>query len=489
MIFRHISAAALFLFIALLANGVPCAADSNQPLDSSKVRVSSGKELFTREWERGDKRSFAGDGLGPVHNATSCVACHNQGGPGGAGGMGSNSTIISAFVDMSSREDSLQTSSTSAPASQPDREKLAEINPALRTQSSFTLHRFPIPGERSDSIASQSMSVSAAGKCENGTRIGKVIIALVQSQRNTPALFGSSLIDRMPDSVLEAVAWEQAVGALGVILSVDPGTLLYNLLAQRHSRDVREPLPVWGRVARLPNGKLGKFGWKASVASLHEFTLQACSNELGLEVPGIHRPAPTGSKNYRAPGLDLSADQCASLTEFILALPRPITLKPQTEQHAPEVAAGQMVFSSMGCVQCHRPKLGDVEGIYTDLLLHDMGKTLGGSGSYANTGNVEFVKAENGVDALPVLRSGPSSGQRPAFGAGQREWRTPPLWGLRDSAPYLHDGRADTIEDAIKLHDGEGALAARAFEKLTPRERMQLDMFLKSLAAPGGQTP
>jgi CxxC motif-containing protein (DUF1111 family) len=55
---------------------------------------------------------------------------------------------------------------------------------------------------------------------------------------------------------------------------------------------------------------------------------------------------------------------------------------------------------------------------------------------------------------------------------------------LRDSAPYLHDGRAGTIPDAVALHGGEGMMAAEAFFKLEPRERQQVELFLQSLAAP-----
>src|SRR5258708_27959533 len=46
---------------------------------------SQGHELFLREWVPGDPRSHGGDGLGPLYNETSCVACHNLGAPGGAG--------------------------------------------------------------------------------------------------------------------------------------------------------------------------------------------------------------------------------------------------------------------------------------------------------------------------------------------------------------------------------------------------------------------
>ena len=56
-----------------------------------------GQELFTRQWRPNDPRCHGGDGLGPVYNATSCVACHGQGGPGGAGPARMNVEVISAI--------------------------------------------------------------------------------------------------------------------------------------------------------------------------------------------------------------------------------------------------------------------------------------------------------------------------------------------------------------------------------------------------------
>jgi CxxC motif-containing protein (DUF1111 family) len=69
-------------------------------------------------------------------------------------------------------------------------------------------------------------------------------------------------------------------------------------------------------------------------------------------------------------------------------------------------------------------------------------------------------------------------------GANRREWRTPPLWGFRDSGPYLHDGRAQTLEQAVAMHGGQGQTSAVNFFKLSPRERLQVESFLKSLVAP-----
>ena len=69
-------------------------------------------------------------------------------------------------------------------------------------------------------------------------------------------------------------------------------------------------------------------------------------------------------------------------------------------------------------------------------------------------------------------------------GAMRQEWRTPPLWGVRDSGPYLHDGRADTLEQAIAFHGGQAASTTAKFFHLKPEERQQVIAFLKSLTAP-----
>ena len=68
--------------------------------------------------------------------------------------------------------------------------------------------------------------------------------------------------------------------------------------------------------------------------------------------------------------------------------------------------------------------------------------------------------------------------------APSQEWRTPPLWGFRDSGPYLHDGRAQTLEQAVAMHGGQGAASALKFFELSPKERLQVEAFLKSLVAP-----
>ena len=69
-------------------------ADDPRPAKPDPVAV--GYEIFNREWLPNDPRSHGGDGLGPVYNDTSCVACHNSGGSGGAGPVSKNIDILSA---------------------------------------------------------------------------------------------------------------------------------------------------------------------------------------------------------------------------------------------------------------------------------------------------------------------------------------------------------------------------------------------------------
>ncbi|HEY2156750.1 MAG TPA: di-heme oxidoredictase family protein [Isosphaeraceae bacterium] len=64
------------------------------------------------------------------------------------------------------------------------------------------------------------------------------------------------------------------------------------------------------------------------------------------------------------------------------------------------------------------------------------------------------------------------------------EWRTPSLWGLRDTGPYLHDGRARTVEEAVALHGGEAEEVVKHYFALTASQRLEIDSFLATLAAP-----
>ncbi len=281
---------------------------------------------------------------------------------------------------------------------------------------------------------------------------------VVHSQRNPAPLFGVGLIDAIPDAALEAATREW---------------------------DLRFP-EIKGRVCRLENARIGRFGWKAEQASLEDFVLTACAVELGLEVPGRHQGVKSDDPDYRPPGLDLSQAECDALVAFVKSLPAPDEVETATAPEAQAIRTGRAAFERIGCAVCHRSKLGPVTGLYSDLLLHDMGPTLGSINSYGP--ELPDPAEESGSLADRRFPSGPDAfvgGPPPARPALQREWRTPPLWGIRDSGPYLHDGRAETLEQAIALHGGDAWATRNRYFHLKAEERIGLQRFLKSLVAPG----
>ena len=75
---------------------------------------------------------------------------------------------------------------------------------------------------------------------------------------------------------------------------------------------------------------------------------------------------------------------------------------------------------------------------------------------------------------------GTGDGIRQGDGAPE-EIRTPALWGLRLRRPFLHDGSAATVMDAILRHRGEAELARRGVETLSETDRAALLAFLDSL--------
>ena len=409
---------------------------------------SQGRELFERSWVKNDPRGHGGDGLGPVFNGQSCVDCHNLGGSGGAGGVDRNIEIATVTEDLAAggysyafsmdfgagrfeyRMGFPRPSARGGP--QADPRLLASIHPGFGGSRSVVLHRYgtdPAYQSWRESVPGQHGMVSVRG-----------------SQRNPTPLFGVGLIDAIPDEAIEAASRRKFPG----------------------SAQVR------GRVSRLKDGRVGRFGWKAQTATLEEFVRAAAAGEMGLEIPDRHQAADPRLPGLVAPGLDMDEDDCEALVDHVRSLPAPVAIPPADAADAAQVKAGESTFKTIGCTGCHVPQVGDVEGIYSDLLLHDMGPQPGDA------------------DAYTVFVGGPPAGNAPAVAnrpggpgtSSAREWRTPPLWGLRDSAPYLHDGRAPRIDQAVALHAGQGASSSRRYAELSPRRKRQIEVFLMSLAAP-----
>ena len=157
------------------------------------------------------------------------------------------------------------------------------------------------------------------------------------------------------------------------------------------------------------------------------------------------------------------------LVEFVRSLPPPVLRYDEGSISQPW---GYAVFETVGCATCHSPRLGRVNGIYSDLLLHDLGDRMCASGGYGSPSII--------VDKATSKDKTQASGE-----ATPTEWRTPPLWGVASSSPYLHDGRANTIDEAIRLHGGEAAATSERYTKLSTIDHNALILFLRSLSVSG----
>ena len=266
--------------------------------------------------------------------------------------------------------------------------------------------------------------------------------ATVIARRVPIPIFGAGLVEAIPDETIAA--------------REDPLDRDHDGVSGRASR-----------VTDLESGahRVGRFGWKAQVATLIVFGADAYRNEMGItndlfpeeltfnlsaeqlrECDPIPDPEDVPELGTGLRGID----NFESFMKFLAPPPRgPMTA---------EVLGGREVFEAVGCASCHVPALStgpDVNPLFdrrevplfSDLLLHDIG-----------TGD----------------------GIRQAQGEPE-EIRTPALWGLRFRRPLLHDGTAATIADALLAHAGEATPTMGRLSRLSPTAVQELMAFLESL--------
>jgi CxxC motif-containing protein (DUF1111 family) len=255
---------------------------------------------------------------------------------------------------------------------------------------------------------------------------------LLVSERIGPTVLGRGYVEAVTDAEIERVAAEQGARADGTA----------------------------GRIARLEDGSIGRFGLKARLATLEAFTADAFQGDMGLTSPlrPEEVPNPEGLADDRRPGPDLDGPAVTAVATYIRLLEIP------TRDARAAAGPGPALFQRARCAGCHVPSLrtradhpvpqlaGIQAPLYSDLLLHDMGEGL--------------------ADGITEADAGP------------REWRTPPLIGLRFQRSFLHDGRARDLEQAVLDHAGEGSQAngsVQAFQALSARERRDLIEFVSSL--------
>lgn len=242
-------------------------------------------------------------------------------------------------------------------------------------------------------------------------------------QRQSPSLLGLGLVDGIPDAAI--LANEDPTDANGDGI-----------------RGVARRLQIQGAT------EIGRFGWKCQVPTLLDFGRDAMGQELGITTSDDNRGFAIPTDNDEVADPELNDAQLDNLVAFIASLPAPA----RGGSLDPLVPLGQQVFTEVGCARCHIPSLQGASGpvnLFSNLLLHN------------------------------VMPAGYRGMAEPGAGVGM--FRTPPLWGIKDTAPYMHDGRAETLTAAILAHDGEAAAVRAAFLQRSEADRDALLRFLGDL--------
>lgn len=334
-----------------------------------------------------DKVFMPEEGLGPAFNENQCSACHTV--PASGGTTGFERIIKATRFTPPDRCDLLVASGGENVRKQ--------TTPLLRTRG---IEREPVPAR--------------------ATEVDRVL---------PPPLFGLGLVE--------------AIAAESIARRADP---------EDADRD-----GISGRPGRTVDGRLARFGRKAEFATIQEFVENALRLEMGLTSPRLPdeprvggRPAPAGTDPVPEP--EVSQTIVDLLTDFVRLLAPPAPATPRSPAHRDTVARGAALFTALGCATCHTPAMptadGHVVGLYSDLLLHDMGPRLSGV---------------CGPVATPA------------------EIRTELLMGLRHRRRFLHDGRTNDLRVAIRAHGGEADRVRQAYDALPWLRQEQLVIFLKTL--------
>jgi CxxC motif-containing protein (DUF1111 family) len=343
----------------------------------------------------------AAGGLGPIFNNTACGACH----PGD--GRAHPNAAFKLFGHVQGNSIDLLTSLG---------------GPQLQDRS--------LPGVAAEILPPEANAVSV---------------------RAAPPVFGVGLIEYIPvDKILA---------------NADPNDANGDGISGRpHWVTAPDWVPA-NVVGGGPGQQLGRFGLRANTSSLLQQVARAYHQDIGITTDFI--PV----ENFRAAAeapVDLVADPelpAATVNDVVFYIR--MLAPPKRGTIAGEAQEGENLFNQIGCASCHIPKLQtgaspfavlafhDV-GLYSDLLLHDMGPELAD----------KFIDGD----------------------AGGAEWKTRPLWGLGRTPDalggvpyYLHDGRTTDLKTAITLHGGEAKNSRDKFAALSSAQVQAVLAFLNSL--------
>jgi CxxC motif-containing protein (DUF1111 family) len=395
------------------------------------------------------------NGLGPRFNSNQCFSCHSQ------PSMGGTSPAKNPLPDVAA----LAGAKNVVPWFIVPNGPIREARFKKSGNADGEVHDLFVITGRSDAPGCNiaQFDFLPAGNPLTGQGGNQNIIFRIP----TP-VFGAGLIEAIPDSAI--LANQQANASAKSQLGIHGH-------ANAH---------LSGNVNLSANdGTITRFGWKAQNKSLLMFSGEAYNVEMGIsnqlfpqerdDTPScLFTPTPNDNLNFTTTPSTTSSgisnpaviSDIEAFANFMrmLAPPTPVPPTPSSEK-------GRETFARIGCVHCHTPSFttgkmiasgsatspsaalsNQTANLYSDLLVHHMGKGLA---------------------------DGITQG-----GAGPDEFRTGPLWGVGQRVFFLHDGRTSNLVDAIRAHKSHGSEANKViehFNRLTVQKQQEIIDFLRSL--------
>lgn len=400
-------------------------------------RFFLGNALFNTNWVSSPSSTTARDGLGPLFNARSCSACHFKDGRGRPPEPGGD------LVSMLFRLSVPGTDADGGPMPDPvyGGQLSGSAVLAARPEGRGAVAYAMVPGTYPDGAAytllmpAYSISDWAYGPPGAG---------LMVSPRTAPGIVGMGLLESIPAEDILALA--DSADADGDGVSGRP-----NYVAD----------------ARTGGTSLGRFGWKANQPTVEQQVAGAFVGDIGITSSLFPRESDTPAEKLDTLPHGGAPEIGNVELADVVAYSRVIAVPARRGWDTPQAKQGSLLFDQAGCAACHvrdftTPATAAPAALasqrihpYTDLLLHDMGDSLGDG--------------------------------RPDYRASGNEWRTAPLWGIglvpvvNGHTRYLHDGRARNLEEAVLWHGGEAAGSRKRFKALSSKDRQALVSFLNSL--------
>jgi CxxC motif-containing protein (DUF1111 family) len=399
-----------------------------------------GRRMFHTRFDNGEHTEGMGPAVtelattaGPLLNQVSCSSCHVRDGRG-APPANANDPLSTVVIKLA---DGVETTGAPIPHARFGRQLQPTGLAGVTAEGQARVAYAEIPATFAD-----------------GT------VVMLQQPKYT---FTSGGIEKFSPRVAR-----QLVG-MGLLEAVDETTVLQRQDSADCNKDGISGVANLVFDPESKSMKLGRFGWKAGKASVKHQVSEALMVDHGvttslfpLEDCGAQQADCTAAR--KAGPAEMSDEKLGDLVNYM----RTLAVPARRDVANPVVKRGEALFNASGCGSCHMRTMltGDKHPVaelrgqqiqpFTDLLVHDMGELL------ADTTAGEFR-------------------------ASNREWRTPPLWGIgmvetvNGHTRFLHDGRARNLLEAVLWHGGEAGPAKGKVLQMGAEDRDALVAFLKSL--------